>query len=72
MKIDLANEEALVLFDWLYQNSENEKYSVDDAVKCVFWSMKCLLERELVEPCYENYAEIITKAKETVKKKYGV
>lgn len=50
MKNDLANEEALVLFDWLYQKSENEKYSVDDAVKCVFWSMKCLLERELVEP----------------------
>ena len=72
MQIDIAKEEALVLFEWLCQNSEGETYIVDDAVKCVFWSIKCLLERELVEPCYENYAEIISKAKENVKKNYGI
>lgn len=72
MKIELTKEEALVLSDWLYRNSGNEKYFDDDAVKCVFWSIECLLERELVEPFYENYAEIIAKAKEVVKKNYGL
>lgn len=36
MKIDISKEEALVLFEWLHQNSESEKYIVDDSVKCVF------------------------------------
>lgn len=72
MKIELTKEEALVLSDWLYQNRENEKYFDDAAVKCVFQSIECLLERELVELFYENYAEIITNAKETVKKNYGI
>ena len=72
MKLDLSKNEALVLFDWLSQNDEDEEYAVDDAVKCVLWSMKSLLEKELVEPCYENYADIISNAKETVKKMYGI
>ena len=72
MKIELTKEEALVLSDWLYHNRENDKYFGDDAVKCVFRSIECLLERELVEPFYENYAEILAKAKETVKEAYGV
>lgn len=72
MKIELTKEEALVLSEWLYQNRENEKYFDDDAVKCVFWSIECLLERELVEPFDENYTEIIAKAKEIVKEKYEI
>lgn len=72
MKIELTKEEALVLCDWLYQNRKNKKNYIDDAVKGVFWSIECQLEQKLVEPFYENYQEVITKAKETVKKTYGI
>lgn len=72
MKLELTKEEALVLSDWLHQYKENDKYFNDDAVKCVFWSIECLLERELVEPFHENYAEILAKAKETVKERCGM
>ena len=59
-----------MLSDWLYQKRENGKCFDDDAVKYVFWNIECQLERELVEPFYKNYFEIIAKAKETVKESY--
>ena len=54
MRIELTKEEALVLSDWLYKNNGNEHYFDDDSVKCVFWSIESLLERELVEPFYKT------------------
>ena len=72
MFLELSKEEALVMSDWIYKNSGNENYFDDDAVKCIFWSIESLLERELVEPFSENYEELVAKAKEIVKKNYGI
>ena len=68
MKIELTNEQALVLSDWLHRNSRKESLFEDIAEQYVFWDMECQLEKELVEPFMENYNEILASARDTVKK----
>ena len=70
MKIELTNEQALVLSDWLHRNSRKESLFEDIAEQYVFWDMECQLEKELVEPFMENYNEILASARDTVKKNY--
>ncbi len=72
MKIELTKAEALVLFDWLYENRQKEEYDayLDEAITYVFSTIECQLERELVEPFYKNYQEILAKAKKSVKENY--
>lgn len=69
MKIELTKEEALILQDWLYKS---KKHFNNDTVKGVFWNIECQIEKELAEPLYPNYREILANAKETVKKIYGI
>ena len=71
MNIELTREEALVLWDWLYRNSSRAEFFDDTAEQAVFWSMECLLEKELVESFCENYAEIMERARESVRKTAG-
>lgn len=70
MKIELTKEEALVLSDWLYRNSEKAAYFDDIAEQYVFWNIECQLKKELVELCYPNYSDMIAQARENVKNNY--
>lgn len=71
MKIELTNEEALVLFEWLYNNSKQEELFQDKAAQYVLWSIECQLEKELSEPHSDNYQTALAEAKAIVKRKYG-
>ena len=71
MKIELTNEEALVLSEWLYNNSKQDELFQDKAAQYVFWSIECQLEKELSEPHSDNYLTALAEAKDTVKRKYG-
>ena len=46
--LSLTKEEAVVLSDWLYQNSRKKEYFADAAEQRVFWNIECLLEKVLL------------------------
>ena len=71
MKIELTNEEALVLSEWLYNNSKQDELFQDKAAQYVLWSIECQLEKELSEPHSDNYLTALAEAKDTVKSQYG-
>lgn len=70
MMIELSKAESLVLHDLLFRISGKAEYFEDISEQYVLWSMEAQLEKELVEPCMENYPEIIRQARDAVKKKY--
>lgn len=63
VNISLSKDEALILLDFLdsFNKKENFKFK-NPAEQIVLWGLECLLEKELVEPFYENYSDIITEA----------
>lgn len=67
--LELDNEEALVLFDWLVrfnENTDNEVFE-DQSEQRVLWDLESLLEKELSEPFDSGYADILLHAREKVK-----
>lgn len=71
MKIELTNEEALVLSEWLYNNSGKDELFHDKAAQYVLWSIECQLEKELSEPHSDNYQTALAEARDAVRRKYG-
>lgn len=68
MKIELTEAEALVLSDWLHRNSKKKELFDDLAEQYVMWNIDSQLERDLVFAA--NHSDVITDARETVKKTY--
>lgn len=66
--MELSNEEALVLFEFLSRFAEDEKLEIiDQAEKEVLMSVLASLERELVEPFEINYKEILEEARRKIR-----
>lgn len=70
MKIELTQEEAVVLFDLLYRISQIDEYYEDIAEQYVLWTIEAQLNKVLVEPIMPNYQEIIQKSRDIVRKSY--
>lgn len=77
MNINLTANESVVLFEFLYRITKNEKSEKildtiieDESEKTVLCNILCDLEKNLVEPCYPNYKEILKTARESIKKSY--
>ena len=49
MKIELTNQEALVLFEWLCQNSEKDELFAHEAEQYVLWRMEAQLDKALLD-----------------------
>lgn len=72
MKLQLSNDEALVLFEWLARQDEKDSFPVEDAAEeQVLWSLHGQLEKALVEPFGPNYRELVLQARERVKENFG-
>ena len=72
MQIDLTQQEALVLFDFLYRNNKDNCFAPlieDQAEERVLWNLECILEKELSEPFAENYKEMLNQARLDVRGK---
>lgn len=68
IRIDLNNEEAIVLFEFLSRFSDEEKLEiVDQSEERVLLNILCELEKELVKPFSETYAEILTEARPKIR-----
>ena len=70
IQINLSNDEALILFQFLARFSDDEILEIaDQSEERVLWSIHCDLEKILAEPFTENYAEILEKARKNVRDK---
>jgi hypothetical protein len=64
--IELSRDEALVLFEWLHRSEREGRVSPPqhDGDQLALWNLSALLERELVEPFKQNYAQLVEEARE--------
>lgn len=68
MKLELNDDQALVLFEWLSRLDEQNAFSCEDeAEEQVLWSLHGQLEKLLVAPFKQNYRELVESARERVK-----
>lgn len=71
MKVELTNEEALVLFEWICNNSKKNGLFRDKSEQLVLWNIECQLEKELTEPHLDNYITALAEARDSVKRTHG-
>ena len=65
LKLELSENEALVLFELLSRYSETDELSIEDqAEQRVLWDLCCDLEKSLVEPLSSNYGQLLAAARE--------
>jgi len=70
MKLELTQDEALVLFEWLSRLDERDAFPCDDpAEEQVLWSLHGQLQKVLVEPFQENYGELVQQARMRVRER---
>lgn len=69
--LQLSNEEALVLGDWLFRFNENDNLSVfeDQAEERVLWDLEGVLEKTMSEIFSKDYTELLSKAREKIRDK---
>lgn len=64
IRIELSDDEALVLFDFLSRFSETDELKIEDQSEVrVLWNICCDLEKILVGPFLENYDELLEAAR---------
>jgi hypothetical protein len=68
VKLELTNDEALVLYDWLARfNQRDSADFADQAEERVLFDLEAMLEKTLVAPLQSNYAELLARARATVR-----
>ncbi len=70
MKIELTCEQALVLSDWLYRNSEKKELFDDISEQYVLWKIESQLDILLPELLSSDYIEKLDIARKTVRESY--
>jgi hypothetical protein len=68
VKLELTNDEALVLYDWLARfNQRDSADFADQAEERVLFDLEAMLEKILVAPLQSNYAELLARARANVR-----
>ena len=68
MTLELTDQQALVLYEWLRRFDEANAYPVEDhAEELVFWSLHGQLESALREPFLPDYRKRVEAARAYVK-----
>ena len=74
--IELSDSERLVLFEFLSRIIDDEYGNIADKLfediseEYVLCTIKCQLEKAMLEPKKGNYNELVLQARETVRKNY--
>ncbi len=72
MKLELTDDQALVLFEWLARLDEREAFPVEDpAEEQVLWCLHGQLEKVLSEPFRADYRELVEQARARVRASFG-
>lgn len=71
VSLKLSNDEALVLLEWLSSLNEKEDFSLfqDQAEQRVLFDLEAQLEKIISGTFEENYADILSKARQRVRDK---
>jgi hypothetical protein len=68
VSIELSNDEALVLFDWLARPIEGGEMSIaDQAEERTLWDLGAQLKATLREPLSSHYEELLQAARDRVR-----
>ncbi len=68
VQIELSEDEALVLFDFLARfDSGGTLVLGDQAEERALWNLHCLLEKRLIEPFQPNYPALVAAARERLR-----
>jgi hypothetical protein len=68
VQIEITNDEALVLFEFLARFSQTGTLDVvDQAEERALWNLSCVLEKILIEPFYPDYLDIIQAARDRLR-----
>lgn len=68
MKLELTDDQALVLFEWISRLDEQGSFPVEDAAEeQVLWRLQGQLEKALTQPFQSNYRDLVEQARERVK-----
>lgn len=68
VRVDLTADEALVLYDWLARfNQRRDVEFQDQAEQRVLWDIEAVLEATLVEPFRDEYASLVSAARNRVR-----
>jgi hypothetical protein len=66
--VELTEDEALVLFDYLVRTNKSEqRESVDQAEQRALWNLEAVLEKTLVAPFDPKYSELVAAARERLR-----
>lgn len=67
--IELSNDEALVLLNWLFRFNEmdNKNFIEDQAEERVLWDIEAVLEKSMTETLSKDYTELLSKARDKVR-----
>jgi hypothetical protein len=72
VKLELTNDEALVLYDWLARfNQRDNADFADQAEERVLFDLEAMLEKTIVAPLQANYAELLARARANVRDACG-
>lgn len=68
VRIELSEDQALVLFDWLCRLNDSSAAAVaDTAEQRVLWDIQSGLESVLVAPLQTNYESLLAQARKRVR-----
>ncbi|MEM6737167.1 MAG: hypothetical protein AAF620_13975 [Bacteroidota bacterium] len=65
--INLSNEEALVLLDWVTRFNEDENIFQDQAEERILFDLESVLEEKISETFSDDYSAVLQKAREKVR-----
>ena len=66
--LQLTNDEALVLFDFVARFSETNVLKLEDRAEAqALWNVCCLLEKQLVEPFQDDYSDRLRAARDRLR-----
>lgn len=67
ISINLSNEEALVLLDWVTRFNEDENTFQDQAEERILFDLESVLEKKVSETFNDNYRAVLQEAREKVR-----
>ena len=67
ISINLSNEEALVLLDWITRFNEDENAFQDQAEERVLFDLESVLEKEVSGTFNDDYSAVLQRAREKVR-----
>jgi hypothetical protein len=69
IKLQLNNDEALVLYDFITRLNESGFKFEDQAEQQVLWDIECMLEKVLVEPFKSDYKILLETSRKKIRDK---